>query len=96
VKAACGVVYKPDESAGTWTQTVFHAFTGGDDGSGPGARVYCSDRNGDIYGMTPTGGTYGVGRFYKFIPTLDVGFFRWFTLSLAARMDPAVSAAECF
>ena len=44
-------MYKLTNSGGTWTQTVIHAFTGGDDGSGPGARVTV-DRNGDIYGMT--------------------------------------------
>ena len=66
-EGGCGVVYKLTNSGGTWTQTVIHAFTGGDDGSGPGARVTV-DRNGDIYGMTPTGGTYGVGTIYKIHP----------------------------
>src|SRR6059036_3536982 len=66
-EGGCGVVYKLTNSEGTWTQTVIHAFTGGDDGSGPGARVTI-DRNGDIYGMTPTGGTYGVGTIYKIHP----------------------------
>ena len=54
-EGGCGVVYKLTKSGGTWNQTVIHAFTGGDDGSGPGARVTV-DRSGDIYGMTPTGG----------------------------------------
>ena len=34
------------------------------DGSGPGARVTV-DPSGNIYGMTPTGGTYGLGTIYK-------------------------------
>jgi uncharacterized repeat protein (TIGR03803 family) len=38
-EGGCGVVYKLIKSRGTWNQTVIHAFTGGDDGSGPGARV---------------------------------------------------------
>ena len=38
-EGGCGVVYKLTKSGGTWNQTVIHAFTGGDDGSGPGARV---------------------------------------------------------
>ena len=38
-EGGCGVVYKLTNSGGTWTQTVIHAFAGGDDGSGPGARV---------------------------------------------------------
>src|SRR6476659_11315000 len=38
-EGGCGVVYKLTKSRGKWNQTVIHAFTGGDDGSGPGARV---------------------------------------------------------
>jgi len=63
-EGGCGVVYKLTNSGGTWTQTVIHAFTGGNDGSGPGARVTV-DPNGNVYGMTPTGGAYGLGTIYK-------------------------------
>src|SRR6476659_9366410 len=35
-EGGCGVVYELTNSGGNWTQTVIHAFTGGDDGSGPG------------------------------------------------------------
>ncbi len=63
-EGGCGVVYKLTKSGGTWTQTVIHAFTGGDDGSGPGARVTV-DRSGNIYGMAPTGGANGLGTIYK-------------------------------
>jgi len=63
-EGGCGVVYKLTNSGGTWTQSVIHAFTGGDDGSGPGARVTV-DRSGNVYGMTPTGGAYGLGTIYK-------------------------------
>jgi uncharacterized repeat protein (TIGR03803 family) len=63
-EGGCGVVYKLTKSGGTWTQTVIHAFTGGDDGSGPGARVTV-DRSGDVYGMAPTGGANGLGTIYK-------------------------------
>jgi uncharacterized repeat protein (TIGR03803 family) len=66
-EGGCGVVYKLTNSGGTWTQSVIHAFTGGDDGSGPGARVTV-DQNGNVYGMTPTGGTYGAGTIYKIRP----------------------------
>jgi uncharacterized repeat protein (TIGR03803 family) len=66
-EGGCGVVYKLTKSEGTWHQTVIHAFTGGDDGSGPGARVTV-DRSGNVYGMTPTGGTNGVGTIYKIHP----------------------------
>ena len=63
-EGGCGVVYRLTNSGGTWSQRVIHAFTGGDDGSGPGARVTV-DQNGNIYGMTPTGGAYGLGTIYK-------------------------------
>jgi uncharacterized repeat protein (TIGR03803 family) len=66
-EGGCGVAYKLSKSGGTWHQTVIHAFTGGDDGSGPGARVTV-DRSGNVYGMTPTGGTYSAGTIYKIHP----------------------------
>src|SRR5436853_2229855 len=59
-EGGCGVVYKLTNSGGTWTQTVIHSFSGGEDGSGPGARVTL-DRDGNVYGMAPTGGRYGFG-----------------------------------
>ena len=64
-EGGCGVVYKLTNSGGTWTQTVIHTFTGGDDGSGPGARVTLSPSGNDVYGMTPTGGAYGLGTIYR-------------------------------
>jgi len=63
-EGGCGVAYKLTNSGGNWTQTVIHAFTGGDDGSGPGARLTV-DRGGNIYGMAPTGGANGLGTIYK-------------------------------
>ena len=66
-EGGCGVTYRLTNSGGTWTQTVIHAFTGGDDGSGPGARVTV-DRSGNVYGMTPTGGANGLGTIYKIHP----------------------------
>ncbi len=62
-EGGCGVTYKLTKSGTTWTQRVIHAFTGGDDGSGPGARV-AVDNRGNVYGMTPTGGANGVGTIY--------------------------------
>src|SRR5882724_4381452 len=41
-EGGCGVAYKL--AHGTWTQTVIHAFTGGNDGSGPGARLTIDDQ----------------------------------------------------
>ena len=66
-EGGCGVAYKLTNSGGTWTQTVIHAFTGAEDGSGPGARVTV-DRVGNVHGMAPTGGAYGLGTIYKIHP----------------------------
>jgi uncharacterized repeat protein (TIGR03803 family) len=66
-EGGCGVVYKLTNSGGTWRQRVIHTFTGGDDGSGPGARVTV-DQSGNLYGMTPTGGANGLGTVYKLHP----------------------------
>jgi uncharacterized repeat protein (TIGR03803 family) len=65
-EGGCGVVYKLTNSGGTWTQSVIHAFTGAD-GSGAGARVTV-DRQGNLFGMTPTGGAYGLGTIYQLRP----------------------------
>src|SRR5215467_9388685 len=74
-EGGCGVVYKLTNSGGTWTQTVIYAFAGGNDGSGPGARVAVAP-NGNLYGMTPTGGTYGLGTIYELHPNAGNWMFR--------------------
>ena len=66
-EGGCGVTYKLTKSGTTWTYNVIHAFTGGADGSGPGARVTVNT-NGDVYGMTPTGGANGLGTIYALHP----------------------------
>jgi uncharacterized repeat protein (TIGR03803 family) len=55
----CGVVYRLSRSGGKWVQTVLHTFKG-TDGSGPGSPVIF-DKAGNIYGMAPTGGSFGFG-----------------------------------
>jgi uncharacterized repeat protein (TIGR03803 family) len=66
-EGGCGVVFKLTKSNGTSTQTVIHQFTGGSDGSGPGSGL-TFDVHGNLYGMTPTGGTYGLGTVYQLQP----------------------------
>ena len=66
-EGGCGVTYKLTNSGTGWTQSVIHAFTGGEDGSGPGARV-AVDKRGSVYGMTPTGGANGLGTIYVLHP----------------------------
>src|SRR5579862_7288839 len=50
-EGGCGVVFKLTKSGNDWTQTVIYAFTGGDDGSGPGSGL-TFDSHGNLYGMT--------------------------------------------
>jgi uncharacterized repeat protein (TIGR03803 family) len=66
-EGGCGVAYKLINAGGTWTQTVIHQFAGTDDGSGPGARLTLDD-SGTVYGMAPTGGTFGAGTIYEMKP----------------------------
>src|SRR5437899_840401 len=62
-EGGCGVAYKLTNGQ----QTVIHAFTGGNDGSGPGARLTIDDQ-GNLYGMAPTGGANGLGTIYQIHP----------------------------
>lgn len=66
-EGGCGVVYKLTHSGGNWSQSVLYNFTGGEDGSGPGAGL-TFDENGNLYGMTPTGGGFGLGVIYQLTP----------------------------
>jgi uncharacterized repeat protein (TIGR03803 family) len=66
-EGGCGVVFKLTKSGSNWTQNVLHAFTGGNDGSGPGSGL-AFDSHGNLYGMTPTGGAYGLGAVYQLHP----------------------------
>src|SRR3984885_7591429 len=63
-EGGCGVVYKLTNSAGTWPQSIIHTFPGGSDGSGPGSGV-TFDKQGNLYGTTPTGGPRGQGVIYQ-------------------------------
>jgi uncharacterized repeat protein (TIGR03803 family) len=56
--AKLGTVFKLTPSAGSWTESVLHSFTGGSDGAGvfptmPGLVI---DAAGNLYGTTPKGG----------------------------------------
>lgn len=66
----CGVAYMLTNAGGTWSQSVLHDFTGGTDGSGPGAGL-TFDPAGNLYGMTPIGGKYGLGTIYQLHPGRD-------------------------
>ncbi len=59
-----GTVFKVTR---TGTETVLHSFTGGTDGSDPIAGLV-RDPQGNLYGVTSSGGDYGYGTVYKLIP----------------------------
>ena len=56
----CGVVFELSPSGGSWTETILYTFTGGTDGGEPLAGL-AIDSQGDLYGTTAIGGTYGNG-----------------------------------
>jgi uncharacterized repeat protein (TIGR03803 family) len=72
-EGGCGVVYKLTNSGGVWSQSVIHAFTGGNDGSGPGSPV-AIDNHGNVYGTTPTGGSKSNGVVYEIKPAANGGW----------------------
>ena len=55
----CGVVYELSPKNGAWKYTVLHTFTGSD-GAQPDANMTFGP-DGNLYGTTATGGTYGAG-----------------------------------
>ena len=63
----CGVIYKlaPGKN-GQWEYTVLHRFQG-NDGEAPGCEPHLHG-NGNLYGTTTTGGTYGAGVAFEFTP----------------------------
>ena len=60
-----GIVFElSPKPGGGWKETVLHAFTGGEDGSGPGASSVSNlilDTAGNLYGTTAYGGVSGDG-----------------------------------
>jgi uncharacterized repeat protein (TIGR03803 family) len=63
----CGVVYKlTPGSAGKWTYSVIHRFTG-PDGAAPAAGVIL-DQKGNLYGTTALGGKGGYGVVFEITP----------------------------
>jgi len=69
----CGIVYQLTPSGGTWTENILYKFTGGADGSYPGAELVL-DSSGNLYGTATSGGRpacddgYGCGVVFKLIP----------------------------
>jgi uncharacterized repeat protein (TIGR03803 family) len=65
--AGCGTVFelkRPQEENGQWQIEVLHIFTGEPDGEGPAAGL-TFDQEGNLWGTTAGGGTYGGGTVYE-------------------------------
>jgi uncharacterized repeat protein (TIGR03803 family) len=70
--AGCGVVFKLSPNASGWTETVLHAFSGGD-GANPSAGLIF-DTKGNLYGTASAGGRFtcqgaGCGVIFQLYPT---------------------------
>jgi uncharacterized repeat protein (TIGR03803 family) len=66
-----GVVYQlSPNSDGSWTESVLHSFTGGQDGYRPQAGLV-RDVKGNLYGVTAFGGPIGYGTVFKLAPNKD-------------------------
>jgi uncharacterized repeat protein (TIGR03803 family) len=66
--SGCGTVFKLTPGIGGWTQSVLHAFAGGNDGASPYAGL-TFDTAGNIYGTTSAGGASGKGTIFKLSPS---------------------------
>jgi uncharacterized repeat protein (TIGR03803 family) len=65
-----GAVYQltpPAQQGSDWTKTTLYAFTGGQDGSGPGAPLIFG-KGGVLYGTTAGGGSSGNGTVFEIVP----------------------------
>jgi uncharacterized repeat protein (TIGR03803 family) len=67
---------------GKWVKTVLHAFSGpypGDDGTSPGGALVI-DADGNLYGTTEYGGTYGTGTLFELVAPIGSGNYEYKTL----------------
>lgn len=65
----CGIVFSlTPQSDGTYSETVLYTFTGGADGDSPSSPLIF-DAQGNLYGTTAAGGTYGGGTVFELTPT---------------------------
>jgi uncharacterized repeat protein (TIGR03803 family) len=68
-RANQGTVFQltpPASQGAAWTETTLHAFSGGSDGSGPGANLIVG-KAGALYSTTAGGGSSGKGTIFKIV-----------------------------
>ena len=68
-QTSLGTVFQltPPKQGGNWTKTTLYAFTGGNDGLGPGAGLIFG-QGGVLYGTTAGGGSSGDGTVFEIVP----------------------------
>jgi|HubBroStandDraft_1064217.scaffolds.fasta_scaffold02830_4 uncharacterized repeat protein (TIGR03803 family) len=65
----CGTVYQlTPEAGGNWTYETLYEFQGGSDGLVPVGNIIF-DADGNLYGVTGSGGTHGFGTVYELSPS---------------------------
>jgi len=64
-----GAVFELTPSIGGWTESILYSFPGGAAGAGPVDVLVGND--GNLYGMTGGGGTYGGGTVFQLTPSGD-------------------------
>lgn len=69
-----GTVFELKYINGIWTETVLYNFTGGNDGASPYAGVIF-DAAGNLYGVTPAGGSGDEGTLFELSPSGDTWNF---------------------
>jgi uncharacterized repeat protein (TIGR03803 family) len=73
-KAGLGVLFELTRASGNgWTETVLHTFTGNPDGAGPfSAPIF--DAEGNLYGVTYSGGVKNDGAVYQLSPSSNTSW----------------------
>jgi uncharacterized repeat protein (TIGR03803 family) len=82
-----GTVFKLSYSAGAWTESLLHSFTGGSDGGYPISPVVF-DQAGNLYGTTEDGGVYSQGTVFELTPA-GSGWTKKTLYSFQSRNDGA-------
>jgi uncharacterized repeat protein (TIGR03803 family) len=68
-----GTIFELTPGAHGWTLTTLHSFDGSDGGSPNGGLIF--DAAGNLYGTSPSGGTYGGGNAFEMTPGSAGGTF---------------------
>jgi uncharacterized repeat protein (TIGR03803 family) len=71
-KSGCGAVFRLTPNGGGYTESIVHAFEGGDDGANPLASLSAAS-DGTLYGTTLAGGKPGNGTAFSLTPTPSSG-----------------------